>query len=113
MVMGGVNTLLTYIFYLFLLMLFSYTIAFIISYVSGIIISYFLNSLFVFESKVSLKKAMRFPIVYIVQFSLNLFLLWLLVDILKLQETIAPLVAIVFTIPITYGITKLVLESRK
>ncbi|GAF68111.1 unnamed protein product, partial [marine sediment metagenome] len=108
---GGINTGVTYLIYLFVLLFTSYPVAFTVSYVAGIVIAYPLNSLFVFRVRLSLKKSLQFPIVYLVQYGLNMGLLYLFIDLAGLAEKIAPLLAIVIVVPITFLMIRFVLKG--
>jgi putative flippase GtrA len=94
---GGVNTLLGYIIYLIF-----FTFAYTISYVAGIFISYTLTSLFVFHQPLSLRKALQYPLVYIIQYLIGITFLHIFVDLLQLDAKFVPLIIICFTIPVTY-----------
>lgn len=109
---GGVNTLATYLVYLLLLLFLNYSLSYTVSYVSGIFLSYYLNTVFVFKEKVSLKKFFKFPIVYLIQYLINILMLYILVEFLNLSEQIVPLIVIVVTIPITYTLSKLIIKSK-
>lgn len=109
---GGINTLATYLVYLLLLGFLSYSISYTISYVSGIFLSYYLNTVFVFKEKVLFRKFLKFPIVYLVQYLINLLMLYVLVEHLNLSKQIVPLIVIVVTIPITYTLSKLIIKSK-
>lgn len=112
-VSGVLNTLATYIIYLLFLNYIGYSISYTISYVSGIFISYYLNSLFVFKEKLSLKKFIKYPIVYIAQYLINLCMVFLFVEKLGLSAQIVPLVVILITLPITYLLSKLIIKEKK
>ncbi|MDH6370970.1 polysaccharide synthesis protein GtrA [Paenibacillus sp. VTT E-133280] len=109
---GGINTLATYLVYLLLLGFLSYSMSYTISYISGIFLSYYLNTVFVFKEKVLFRKFLKFPIVYLVQYLINLFMLYVLVEHLNLSKQIVPLIVIVVTIPITYTLSKLIIKSK-
>ncbi|CAM4332478.1 putative flippase GtrA [Paenibacillus endophyticus] len=110
---GALNTAFTYLLYLVLLNFFSYSIAYSISYIVGIVFSYFFNSYFVFKIPVSLSNFLRFPIVYVVQYFLNLLLIFVLVDKLLISEQIALLISIVVTFPISFVLSRYVLKGKK
>ncbi|WP_256711108.1 GtrA family protein [Paenibacillus sp. FSL A5-0031] len=110
---GLLNTIITYILYLFLLDHFPYSLAYTISYVAGIIISYFFNTIFVFKQSVSLSNFLKFPVVYLVQYLLNLLLMFVVVNKLLINEKIALIISIAVTFPITFVLSKYVLKSKK
>ncbi|MCG7407930.1 GtrA family protein [Paenibacillus sp. ACRRX] len=112
LVVGIINTACTYLIYLLLLNAFSYTVSYTISYISGILISYLLNSYYVFKEKLNYKKMIQFPLVYVVQYLLNAVLLYVLVDNSKLEKEYAPLIVIILSIPITYILSKLIIKKK-
>jgi GtrA-like protein len=64
LLVGGLNTLMTYIIYMSLVFCVSYSTAYTITYVLGIFISCYLNSQFVFKKKLRLVVALQYPVVY-------------------------------------------------
>lgn len=109
---GGFNTLVTYLLYLLLLNVMNYNFSYSISYVAGILLSYYLNSVFVFQEKISLRKFIKYPIVYVVQYLINLLLLNILIEYAGLSSKIVPIIAIVVTIPITFVLTKFIIKGK-
>ena len=111
---GGINTALTYGLYLLLLPLLGYLVAYSVAYVLGILLSYWLNSVFVFRQPMNWRGLARFPLVYVFQYALTAMLLWLLVDILGIGERIALLAAIAVTVPVTFLAARLaILPGRR
>lgn len=88
----------------------SYPIAFTISYVVGISLSYVLNSIVVFREHMSFSRAVRYPLVYIVQYILGMVLLFLLVHVLSMSEFLAPFVIVAVTIPITFVLSRRIIK---
>ena len=109
---GGVNTLLGYAIYALLLLFLTYPIAYTLAYVLGICISYYLNSRFVFESRVRLTKALQYPLVYLVQYLLSVLLLYVLVEILTINKLIAPGLIVLVTVPMTYFLSRFIIKGR-
>jgi putative flippase GtrA len=109
---GGLNTMVTYGIYLVLNIWIVYSIAYTIAYLSGIVFSYIINTQWVFKQKTSLKSAGMYPLVYLIQYLLGISLLHVLVAVLQLPETIAPLIIIVISLPVTYILTKLILSKH-
>jgi putative flippase GtrA len=109
---GLVNTGLTYVLYLLLLFVVPYTIAYSISYIAGIFLSYFLNSKFVFKTKLQLSKALQFPLVYIVQYLLGLVLIYVLVDLFNFNKTIVPILIVIISMPITFVLSKFIIKGK-
>ncbi|AOZ94735.1 GtrA family protein [Paenibacillus crassostreae] len=109
---GGINTVATYGIYLLLLLLWEYMISYTISYVLGIFLSYYLNTFFVFKEKVTFLKFIKFPVVYLVQYLMNLVILHLLVEYIKLPAEIVPIIVVILTMPITYLLSKYIIKGR-
>lgn len=109
---GGINTLTTYLVYLLLLLFINYSLSYTLSYVSGIFLSYYLNTVFVFKEKISFIKFLKFPVVYLTQYLINIFMMYVLVEHLGLSTKIVPLIVIVITIPVTYVLSKLIIKSK-
>lgn len=110
LVMGGVNTFLTWLLYLALDRVVSYAVAYSLSYVAGVVLAYYLNARFVFDAKMSFRSFLKFPIVYVVQYLAGLALMYVLVDVVAFAESLAPLAVTVLTIPLTFVMSRLVLS---
>lgn len=108
---GGMNTFLSYLAYILLLIVMPYKFAYSVSFISGIIISYTINTLFVFKQKLSWKKLLQFPAVYLIQYIAGLVLLALFVDRLNIDIKVAPLINVVILIPVTYYISRWIIKS--
>lgn len=109
---GGINTILSYVAYLLLLMVFNYQIAYAIAFIFGIVLSFWLNTQFVFQSERTVKKFMLFPLVYLIQYLSGAFLLGLLVEYAHIHETFGPLIVTIVLLPLTYLMSKKILISR-
>ncbi|WP_430125571.1 GtrA family protein [Paenibacillus solani] len=109
---GLLNTGITYALYLVFLGFFSYQIAYAVSYISGIIISFFFNTSFVFRSRISILKFLKYPLVYVVQFILNWIVLKISVNYFGIHIKLAPLIVIIISIPVTFALTKFILEEK-
>lgn len=112
LICGGVNTLLTYLIYVGLVMVLPYPVAYTITTILGIFLSYVLNALFVFRRKLSLTAALQYPVVYVVQYFLGLALLYVLVEKAHLSKFFAPLLIVVATTPITFLLSRFVIGRR-
>lgn len=112
LIAGSFNTGFTYLIYISLLYFFSYYTSYTITYVIGIFIAYFINTLFVFQQNLSLKKALQFPFVYLVQYILGIVILYVAVAELGINPLYAPLLVIIISIPITYVLSKFILKDR-
>jgi len=97
---------LTYGAYLLLLMWASYEWAYAISYVSGIALAYFTNMAWVFKKATSRSSALRFPVVYLIQFLIGLLILKLLIEGLGIPEWLGLGLSVLITLPITYLLSR-------
>ncbi len=91
-VVGTMNTLISFfIFFVCLTMLqCNYLITLVISYVIGVLNSYFCNSTWTFEKNYTCgKQFVKFILVYILTFIINFFLVFLLVDAIKISVLVS------------------------
>lgn len=110
--MGLANTGFTYLLYYLFLLMMSYQMAFSLAYVCGIGISYYLNSRLVFRQPVSLVKFLKYPVVYVVQYLLGLFILYICIDLLGISKWLAPLLVVVVSLPVSFALSKLIIKGR-
>lgn len=109
---GGVNTILTYALYLALIQALPYKLSYSISFIVGIILAYCLSRFFVFRVKSNLSTITLFPLIYLLQYLLGLAVVSFWGDVLHFHKAIAPLAAIVVTIPITFLLSRLLFLKR-
>lgn len=102
------NTIVTYLLYLLLLNFFSFRISYALAYFSGVLIAFAANRYFVFNTHRGIRSVLLFPLVCVVQFLLGLAIVQIWVDMLGYAEKLAPLVAVVLIIPVTYVLSKAV-----
>jgi putative flippase GtrA len=110
LLVGATNTIISYVLYLLLLRFVPYLFAYSISYGIGIVISYVLNSSFVFRKPLSMTKFLQFPVVYAIQYGLGAALLWLLVGQAALAPELAMLAVVAATIPVTFVTSRFILK---
>ena len=108
---GGLNTVVTYLLYLLLSCVVHYQLAYLMAYITGIVLAYGLNLRFVFNEKSSLRKIVSYPIIYGVQYVLGAGLMFLLLRVLGLPNVVAPLIVIVLLLPVSYYLNKKILVS--
>jgi len=111
LIAGAVNTATTYALYLVLLNSAAYLFAYSLAYVAGIVVSYFLNALFVFRTKPAVNSALRFPLVYVAQYLLGGAVLWICVERLGVRRELGLAFSIAVTVPITYAASRLALKG--
>lgn len=112
-VVGGINTLIYYVFYLAGLHLLSmyYLLSHAIAVAISILCSFFLNSLYTYKVKPTWKKFLYFPITQLFNVAITAILLFILVDLVHMNSSLAPIAALFVTVPITFIITGRVLKS--
>jgi len=111
LIFGGVNTAVTYLLYLWLSYMLHYQIAYFVAYVGGILLAYLLNLRYVFKTKNSLKKIALYPVIYVVQYLIGAFFMYLFLQVLYLPNAVAPLLVIILLVPISYLLNKEVLNK--
>lgn len=112
-VMGAVNSGLTWLAYLTLLRWVSYRWAYSLSYVAGIFLSFVLNSLFVFRVPLSWRRLLPYPSVYLVQYLLGLGVVYVGVELLGWDERLMPIAVLVVTVPVSFVLTRWALQGRE
>lgn len=110
---GALNTLITYFIYISALLFLNYSVSYSIAFFAGILVSFYLNTKFVFQQKITLIKFIQFPFVYIVQYILGFTLLQIAVQKLAIPEMIAPIIVLLFSLPINFFLTRLILKRRQ
>lgn len=112
-IVGFMNTGNYYLLYLLFLHIFSwnYMLSHILAFLISMVGSFFLNSYFTYKTKPTWKKFMQFPLTYVVNISVTTASIYILVDVLGLNETVSPLLASLIAIPFTFLISKKILKS--
>ena len=111
LLVGVSNTLVGYVVFLLLLPFMPYLYAYTLSYCVAVVNSYFMNVFFVFRNKVSLHSILKFPFVYVTQYFLGAFILWLLVGQWGVAPAWAMVVVIIVTVPINFLASRFVLKK--
>lgn len=109
---GALNTLATLLLYWLLMRFVHYQLAYLASYCAGILLSYVLNTRFVFRARHSWLKFVLFPLVYLVTYAIGALVLKVAVDYLGVPAGIAPLVSIAATLPVSFLLTRVLLQPR-
>lgn len=110
---GLCNTGVTYGLYLALLTVTNYMLAYSVSYVVGIFISYLFNSLFVFNTEPSKRTALRFPLIYLFQYVYGSAFLWLFVRVLGLDKKVAMLFVILSSTLLSFVLLRRLFQKRQ
>lgn len=112
-IVGGINTIHYYLVYMFILHLvgFHYFTAHIIGFVSSLVGSFFLNTLYTYKVKATWAAFLRFPLTQLFNTTATAVILFLLVEQLHINSSFAPMVAVLFTLPATFILTGRVLKQ--
>ena len=97
---------LTYAFYLLLLIISSYEVAYGISYALGIVLAYLTTARFVFKEALRPKSAFAFPLVYLVQFLLGYVLIKFGVEVLEIPKAFGLAFSVAVTLPLTFLLSR-------
>lgn len=112
-IVGIVNSCFYYSLYLVGLHLLSlqYIVAHFAAVVISMVGSFFLNSYVTFGVKPTWKKFFCYPLTQLVNIFVTLIMLFLLVEGLRLDSSLAPIAALVVTVPITFIVTGKVMKA--
>ncbi|MBP1950948.1 GtrA family protein [Virgibacillus litoralis] len=112
-IVGIINTLNYYGIYLIfnLVLGINYMASHIIGFAISLIVSFFLSSYFTFQVKPSLKKFLQFPLTQLFNISVSSVLIYLFVEYFFIDSTIAPIVSLFITVPLTFLITGKILKK--
>ena len=104
---GGLNTLVTFLLYIFLIKLHvNYILASSVCYLVGIVGGYVLNSYFVFTSKIKLTGLSKYSLVYITSYFISIFMLFCFVSILGIDVILSQAIAIVIVTLLNFKLVK-------
>jgi putative flippase GtrA len=99
---GLLRTVLSYLIYLGLLAYFPYWVAFTCSYVLGLSASFYANGRFVFAIGITLRRAIRYFVVYSSFYTLSLGILVVAIEVLGIPASIAPVCVIALMFPLNF-----------
>jgi putative flippase GtrA len=99
---GAINALVTYPLFVFLASVLPYGFAYTVTYVAGMILSYWLAAKFVFGTGFAIRSALHFPVIYVLQYLYGLGTLFILIDALGFSRHVAMLVVIITSFPLTF-----------
>ena len=105
-IIGGINTINGVVFSYIYSSLLNENLAFILGYISGLIISYILNSRITFKEKLSFVKFIKFGVSYIPNFIIQNIVVVIALNILDLHKLIAYSLAAIIGIPVTFILLK-------
>lgn len=112
-IIGIINTFNGVVFSVIYSSLFNENLAFIFGYISGLIISYILNSYITFKEKLEFRKFIKFSISYIPNFIIQNSVVLITFNILGMHKLIAYFLAAIIGIPVTFILLKFFAFNRK
>ena len=98
--------------YLLFLRWMAYEAAYIVAFAFGIALAYVVNATFVFRQPMKRRSALRFPLVYVLQFMASLAMLHVAVENWRIPEAYALAISIGITLPPTFLLSRWILRAR-
>lgn len=111
-VVGVVNTGVYYVFYLLVHTFAPYLVAHLVGLAVSMVVSFFLNCYWTFRTRPTWRKFVVFPLTNATNYVLMTVGVIVLVEWLHLGQRIAPLIAAVAAIPVTFVLSRWVLIGR-
>ncbi len=112
-IIGVINTLSSTVFAMIYSSVLPATIAFVPGYLTGVVVSYTLNSIVTFKEKLSLTKFIKFGISTIPNFIIQWVTVYIVVQVLGIHKLIAYGLAAIVGVPVTFVILKLFVFMKK
>ena len=106
LVAGALNTMLTWLLFVALSQWINYLLAYGIVFVLGVALSYVLQSVWVFRSKMQWASLLRFKMAYLANLCVGLLLLKLLVANSALSPAHAAIVVVAVQVPISFLLSR-------
>ncbi|MBA2653439.1 MAG: GtrA family protein [Gammaproteobacteria bacterium] len=106
LMLSGINSLTTYTVYLLLINILNYKVAYSITYLLGIALSYFTNSTITFKTQLSFKGLVKFYIIYLLQYLVSIALLNVMVEHFNVHKSLAPIFVMGIVVPISFFVVK-------
>jgi putative flippase GtrA len=103
------NTLLYWLLYLFFLLVMPYVAANVLALAIAIGLAYLMNARYAFRVRMTGRTLAGFLVTNATTMALRTAAVWLLVELHLTGEPIAPLVAVVITLPVAFLLTRLVM----
>lgn len=112
LVTGSINTAASWAVYLLVLQFAPYTVAYTCAYLFGIVFTYYLSTRWVFKVEMSWKTFLQFPLIYVIRYAVDLTLIIVGVKVLGLWEEIAPIAALVISMPLGFVLSRWLLKAQ-
>ena len=105
-IIGVINTFNGVIFSMIYSKFLDANLAFVVGYISGLFISYILNSYVTFKERLEFSKFIKFAISYIPNFILQNIVVLVVFNIMGLNKLIAYILAAIIGVPVTFILMK-------
>ncbi|WP_053207157.1 GtrA family protein [Jiangella muralis] len=112
-VVGGINTATYYACYLLLREWIGYLPGHVVAFVLSTIGSFFLNTLYTYRVRPTLRRFLLFPLSTVANFVVTTTGVVVLIEYAGMDERAAPLVAAAIAIPVTFVVARRLLVGRK
>lgn len=106
LIVGVINTLNGTIFASIYSIFLNENVAFILGYISSLIMSYILNSFITFKEKLEVRKFIKFAISYIPNFIIQNIVVIIVFNLLNYDKIIAYILAAIIGVPVTFILMK-------
>jgi putative flippase GtrA len=110
-IVGLVNTGVYYVSYLLLRLLVHYLVAHLLAILVAMVVSFFLNCLWTFQTRPTWRKFALWPLTNATNYLMTTVGVVLLVEWLRVDQRIAPLIAAAAAIPVTFLLSRKVLTG--
>ena len=108
LIVGGTNTITTYVIYWLLLHVLEYHVAYTASFALGLCLGYALNSMWVFGENMSARSAVAYPVAVLAQYAVSVGLLTVFVEWFGIPRQLAPIIIIVIMFPVMYLVMRFI-----
>ena len=105
-IIGVINTFNGVVFSMIYSKFLDANLAFVVGYISGLFISYILNSYVTFKERLELSKFIKFAISYIPNFIIQNIVVLIVFNIMGLNKLIAYILAAIIGVPVTFVLMK-------
>jgi len=111
LIVGGVNSALTFLIYQALVFVLPYWLAYSLCFVLGIGFSFLANSRFVFSISITFRRALAYTVFYLSSYAIGLGMLSALVEQLHMHLRLAPVIVVIVMTPLNYLGAKMCLKK--